>query len=396
MQILFVCQEYPPAARPGGIGGYVECMAAALASRGHQVHVLSCEFRQKKSDSVERGVQVHRRPLLPLRYLHRLLPQTLTRLRVAASNYYWFKRLETSFDVVEYPEWMAEGLFFSLLRPSATVAELHTPLSILGKHFGYRANLDFKLGCLMEKCGVRRADKVSSPSQLLVDELAGSGWLQGRLPEVIPYPIEGERWGTSVPVSLTEPRLLFIGRLERRKSPETVVEAVNILKPEFPQLHASFAGCGNGTREGLPYDEWVKKLAGPGNGCEFLGVVPRDQLPSLISKARVVVLPATFDNFPVTVLEALASGRPVVVSTKTGMASLVCDNGAGKAVPVGDPAAMAAAVRPYLADASYAARAGEQARNLVRNFFDPDHVAGQRELLYRQAHAEFKAREGRN
>lgn len=210
---------------------------------------------------------------------------------------------------------------------------------------------------------------------------------------MIPLPVECGQWGDTTPVSQTGPTLLFLGRLEARKSPETIVQAVRILKPEFPGISAVFAGCGNGTREGLPYAEWVKKLAGPDDGCEFLGVVPHARLPELISNARIVVLPATFDNFPVAVLEALAAGRPVVVSTTTGMASLICENGAGKAVPARDPVAMAEALRPFLSDPAYAATAGERARYLVRDLLDPGRIARERERLYCEAHAQFNRRE---
>ncbi len=397
LRILFLSQEYPPQSDWGGIGSYLYALAPALIARGHQVHVLCCVEGQNSSDSVDRGVRVHRRGLLQrprtLRLLHRVLraPQTVKRLWLALSNYYWYRRLETAFDVMEYPDWLAEGLLFAWRRPIAAVAELHTPLPVIGKYLKYPHSRDFRWACGLERSAVTRADVLSSPSRLLVSELSGSNWLRHRNPEVLPLPVDWTTWSNIPPVSETEPTVLFVGRLELRKSPETIVRAVDLLKSEALRARAVFAGGPNGLRDGLPYDKWLRGLAAAGDSCEFLGVVPRYQLPTVFSKARVLAAPSTFDNFPVAVLEAFASGRPVVVSETTGLASIVYDNRLGKVVPAGDPRALADALRPFLSDPGYAAEVGGRAMKFVRTLLDPDVIAGEREGLYSNALARFAA-----
>ena len=395
LRILFLSQEYPPETGWGGIGSYLHALAPALAARGHQVHVLSCAEGQKSSDSLDRGVHLHRRGLLQrprtLRLLHFLLraPQTVKRLWLALSNYYWYRRLDADFDVLEYPDWLAEGLLFAWRRPTATVAELHTPLPVIGKYLEYPRNRDFRWACRLEQSSVMRADAMSSPSRLLVNELSGINWLRSRNPEVLPLPTDWMTWANIRPVGETEPTVLFVGRLERRKSPETIIRALDLLKSEIPGPRAIFAGSSNGSRDGVPYDKWLKELAAEEGSCELLGSVSRGQLADVMAGARVLAAPSTFDNFPVAVLEALASGRPVVVSETTGMAAMIRDNQLGAVVPAGDPRALAGALRPFLSDAAHAAEVGRRAADFVRSLLDPDVIAGERENLYTRAITSF-------
>src|SRR5688572_21973477 len=97
----------------GGIGSYVESMARALVLRGHEVHVLSCVQGQATDDRIREGVHLHRRGvhrLLPK--IRRRIPSTALRIEGAISCYIEFVRLAVEIDVVEAPDWMAEGWAF--------------------------------------------------------------------------------------------------------------------------------------------------------------------------------------------------------------------------------------------------------------------------------------------
>ena len=78
----------------------------------------------------------------------------------------------------------------------------------------------------------------------------------------------------------------------------------------------------------------------------------------------------------------MAGGRPVVCTSNTGLAEILDGSGAGAVVPPDDPGALAAALRPYLADASLAAEAGTRGRELVRRICSPDRIAAERERCY--------------
>ena len=101
--------------------------------------------------------------------------------------------------------------------------------------------------------------------------------------------------------------------------------------------------------------------------------------------ARVVVLASRYENFPMTALEAMAGGRPVVTTARTGIAELIRDSGAGMVVPADRPGELARALRPLLVDRELAAAAGARGRALVREHCAPERIAREREACYREA-----------
>jgi glycogen synthase len=398
MKILFLSMEYPPETGGGGIGSYVATIAPALAARGHEVHVLSCVSRQSSSDTMDRGVWVHRRPQIRVkgssRVFGRMFPETVPRLLTPASTFVHYRRIGVRFDVIEAPEWMAEGLFLARTRPLVT--HLHTPVHLTSHHNGRGTGEDVRAADRLERLSARRAALVTAPSRLLVRQLDRSGWLNGSPTRVVPYPIDLERWSSCPPVGSTGPTVLAVGRLEARKSPETLVDAAAELAPTIPGLEVVFVGRSSGTREGRSYRAWLEDRARrEGAPCRFVEYVPRGDLAEWYGRARVVALPSRFDNYPMVGLEAMASGRPMVCTTQTGMAELIVGSGAGAVVPPLDAEALAAGLRPYLVDASTAVRAGETARAVVTESCAPAVVAEERERCYMAAIEKWNSANGR-
>ncbi len=411
LRLLFIMSEYPLQAGGtggGGIGSYGGIIAPALAERGHEVHVLSCKYGQEPSDYFDHGVWVHRRGQISLRrgYLKvaqqpvqtvtpsvRKAPsafpptETTQRMRGAASDYLAYRRLKLKFDVIECPDWGAEGLFFALFRPAPLVVPVHNPF-IVSQHFvsnGAPLGWDGRMASTLERYAVHRADVVTSASQLMVKELNRLGWLRKKRVEIIPYAIDWQSWCAVKPVSTTSPVVLFIGRLDRLKAPELLIEAVGMLRETMPEVRAIFIGKSNGERDGVPYVEWLKGLAEKAGGCEFVGEVPREALPQYLEQARVVAVPSQFESFSLVAAEAMSAGRPVVLTESTGISELVREFGGGQVVSNGNAAALAEALQPYLSDAKRAAEVGDRGRQLVQWFCDPAIVAAQRERAYRNA-----------
>jgi glycogen synthase len=398
LKVLFLSMEYPPETGGGGIGSYVATVAPALVARGHEVHVLSCVSRQPPSDTMDRDVWIHRRPQIRVkgssRLLGRMWPETVPRILTAISTFVHYRRLGIRFDVIEGPEWMAEGLFLTRTRPFVT--HLHTPIHLTARHNGQQMTRDVRIADRLERLSVRRAAIVTTPSQLLVRRLARSGWLNGRPPRLVRNPVDLELWTSCASVARTTPAVLAVGRLEALKSPETLVDAAEKLAPIVPELEVIFVGRSNGSREGQEYRRWLEDRARRnGAPCRFVESVPRAGLLDWYGKARVVALPSRFDNFPMVGLESMAAGRAVVCTSETGLAELVAGSGAGTVVPPGHPEALAAALRPYLVDRSVAVRAGQTAREIVVEQCAPAAVAEEREGCYLEAIERWKLVNGK-
>jgi glycosyltransferase involved in cell wall biosynthesis len=157
------------------------------------------------------------------------------------------------------------------------------------------------------------------------------------------------------------PRLISVGQLD----PETFAELVIV---------------GDGPdREGVEAE-----LNRPSLGrARLLG--ERDDVPGLLSDADVFVLASRSEGLPLSVIEAMAAGLPVVASDVGGLRELVRDGETGVLVPPGDPAALADALRPLLADHELRRRLGSAGRERATALFD---LSG-----FRRAHLELYRRE---
>ena len=253
LSILFLSTEYPPETGWGGIGTYTYNMAKALAKRGHEVHVLSVAPRQPERDYLDGLVHVHRFPQRELWKLRRLrsAPMPLPHLEKALSTYMAHRRLGIEFDVVEYPEWSAEGLFFSLRRDKPTVAHLHTSLAINLQISGLCESTPSRLADYLEGLSVRRADGITSPSRALAAWSAQRFGLGNRAIAVIPYPAPTQELTSDD--ALEHPQrahVLFVGRLEFRKNPEVIVRAAKLVREKIPSAEFMFVG-GSQVRNGM-------------------------------------------------------------------------------------------------------------------------------------------------
>jgi glycosyltransferase involved in cell wall biosynthesis len=385
MRILFVCGEYPLVG--GGFGSYVRSLAPALAARGHEVHVLSCLGGQARRDYREGGVWVHERGKAMLRLgVRRLLggQDTWDRLVSAVSCWLEQLRLRIRFDVIEIADFGGEGLLLGGRR-RPVVAHLHGPLTLTHQYSGAERGRDTRVADWLERTTVARADLVTSPSNLVSRDLRGAGWLRGDPPRTVRNPIDLEQWADIPPLEDARPLVLAVGRVEPLKGSDLLVRAAVTLAREVDGVEVAFIGRSSGEREGLQYRDWVQKLAAElGAPCRFVEQVPRSDLRGWYASARVVAVPSLYESLSMTGLEAMASGRPVVCSSRTGIAELLSGSRAGAVVAPGSSELLAEALLPYIIDPGLARLAGECGRRLMRATCSPELIAEERERCYRE------------
>ena len=174
------------------------------------------------------------------------------------------------------------------------------------------------------------------------------------------------------------PFLLFIGRINWKKGLDRLIAAL----PDIPECRLVIAG---NDEEGLQRTlEAQSAAAGVRDRVAFVGPVHGGDKAALLRHARMLVLPSHSENFGNVVLEAMASGRPVVVTPGVGAADIVRESGAG-AVLEGDPAILAAGIRRLLADPVALDDMGRKGREFVRHRYSWDTVCLRMEEAYRQA-----------
>ncbi len=153
--------------------------------------------------------------------------------------------------------------------------------------------------------------------------------------------------------------VLYLGELEPRKHPLTAVEAVERARADGAPLVLLVAGTG-------PQEEAVR--ARTGSGVRALGY--RDDPQRLFSAADVFVMPSEREGLSLAVLEAMGSGLATVVSDGAGNPEAVDD--AGVVTPLGDTAALAAAMGELACDRGLRERLGRAARERVEGLFSAE------------------------
>ncbi len=169
----------------------------------------------------------------------------------------------------------------------------------------------------------------------------------------------------------------FAGRLTAQKSLGRALEAVAGAEG------VSLAIAGDGPdRESL---EARARQLGIESRVRFLGAQPRERILELFRAADATILSSSWENFPHTVVEALAVGTPVLAMEAGGVAEVVRDGVNGLLVPAGDTTALVEAVRRYFADPALRERLRGRAASSVADY-STERVLGRLEdVLHRVA-----------
>jgi glycosyltransferase involved in cell wall biosynthesis len=174
------------------------------------------------------------------------------------------------------------------------------------------------------------------------------------------------------------PRLVAVGRLKAPKDFSTLVRAVAVLSPEsFDDVLI--------VGEGPDRPELERALSFRGLDRRIRLLGERADVPALLADADVFVLSSRSEGLPLSVLEAMAAGLPVVASDVGGVHELVVGGETGLLVRPGDPDELAAALRALLADRELRRRLGDAGRARAEALFDL--------ASFRRAHVELYRRE---
>lgn len=138
-------------------------------------------------------------------------------------------------------------------------------------------------------------------------------------------------------------RVLCIGRLSEQKGQLLLVEAVGALLAEGTPIELVLAGEG----PFRPLIEAAVERVGAQDAVQITGWIDTDRVRDELRRARVLVMPSFAEGLPVAIMEALATGRPVVTTSIAGIPELV-DDRCGWLVPAGSVDALTAALREAL------------------------------------------------
>jgi glycosyltransferase involved in cell wall biosynthesis len=189
---------------------------------------------------------------------------------------------------------------------------------------------------------------------------------------------------TGTDTSGTVPEVLFLARLHERKRPEVFAEAALSLLRSGVKARFAVVGPPAGAEVGV--DAIIAQARSEGFGENSIRREPAvepDRTGARMSCASVYVLPSVREPFPMTVLEAMMLGIPVIVRPDNGLADFVEAHRCGAVVDDG-PEAFAHAIFDMLADPSGARAMGRRARSAAESAFGIARVGEELEQTYRE------------
>jgi glycosyltransferase involved in cell wall biosynthesis len=221
---------------------------------------------------------------------------------------------------------------------------------------------------------LRRAAHVFCPSAYL-RQLAISWGVDPSRVSVLPNPAPSlpelpPRAELKRAFGLNGATIAFAGRLTAQKSLSRALEAVGAADG----VRLVIAGDGP---DRAPLEAQARRL-GLEDRVSFLGPQPRERVVELFHAADATILTSSWENFPHTVVEALAVGTPVLAMEAGGVGEVVQDGVNGLLVPAGDTFALAEAVRRYFANADLRERLRAHAAASV-DAYAPERIFGELE-----------------
>lgn len=346
MKIAFVSRELHPLGG-GGIGVQVAGACAALAGHAEVTVVTSSTHRAAHRRLEAAGV-----PILPdgvrLAFVEEPGEDDV-------GSYYGGFHLysarvwevlrdlypERGPDLVEFPDFMAEGLVTiqarrahdPLLRDTEVCLRLHTSAemcSVLNGHLDDSFQTDMVVAA--ERYALGHADRLIAPGAGVRDTYTR---FYGDAPtalapfaEAPPVLPDAPAGPSSPPPPGEEVRFLFLGRFERRKGPHQLVRAFTGLSRDDWRLTL----VGGDTRTaplGTSLRATLELAAGADTRIEILDELPRDRLGELIHHHHVVVIPSLWECWASVALEALAQNRPLLATPVGGLPEMLQDDDAG-------------------------------------------------------------------
>jgi len=259
----------------------------------------------------------------------------------------------------------------------ARAARLPVVLHIHGDHFA-----DFHDKSEASAALVRHAFERSALVLALSERARRSfdEWTGGRArTEVLYNPVLLDGVGTGRPLA-EPPVILFMGLVGDRKGVFDLVAVIPEILAAAPGTRFVFGGNGEVDRLRAAI-----AAAGVEGSCEVLGWVAGAAKVRAFERASIYCLPSYSEGLPVSVLEAMAAGLPVVSTAIAGTPEAVRDGESGFLITPGDRAALAERLCCLASDASLRASMGQAGRALAEARFGSEAIAGRLRKLWESA-----------
>lgn len=385
MKILFATDQYLPT--PGGISVVTERLTHALSEKGHSVAIIAPSTSWKFRRETKNGITIYR--------MQSILVHKAKQIRFSPKFFYKKKieyivdtfkpdivHIETPNDIASTTVEVAKKRNIPIIAtchimPENISGALPFLPSQIGKMFGnlYMKQLiqvfnkvDFVTAPTMTGIAILRAHEIKPQTEAVSN---GIDLQQFAIPPKEQQEVLREKYHLP-----TVPIVLYIGRLDKEKRVEILIESLSYLKNTI-QFHVVIAGKGEEMKELL---ELVQKL-GMVDRVSFIGFVEESDLPKLYALASVFVMPSTAELQSLVTMEAMALGLPVIGARAGALPYLIKPNQNGFLFEPDNPEDLAKKLQLILEDKTVQRSMGKQSLELIKEH-DIRHIVKEMESLY--------------
>lgn len=341
---------------PGGVSEHIGHLRNEFIKLGHEVVVMAPRSKSGGLEVNDGFYGIGRTVSIPGN-------GSRVRLTFDVTLYAAVKELmrKEQFDVVHFHEPLTPVLPYMVLlnSKSVNVATFHAARDSNPWYATFKPYMSFVLNrvdakiCVSEPARDNISEHFDGPYQIVPNGIDVSRYNGGV--ERFPWANDGR------------PRILFVGRFdETRKGFKYLLRAMPLVRQQFPGARLVVVGMGERDKfESTIEREQIR-------GVDFVGFVPREELPRYYASCDIFCAPSIArESFGIVLLEAMASGKPVVATSIPGYESVMTNQREGLMVEPKNPSALAVALVRLLADRELRCRLAEHGRATAEHYAWP-------------------------
>lgn len=342
---------------PGGVVSHISSLEYYFTRMGHVVKIIA-PASKSVTDYGDRFIAIGKPRPIPT-------SGSIARITISLNLTHKIKEVleREKFDIIHLHEPLAPTMCITVLRLSNTVniGTFHATES----RPSYRWTKPIFMSGLYKKWFKKLDGRiaVSKPAMDFINKHFPSSY------DIIPNGIDLEHFSPDVaPIPALQDdkiNILFVGRLEKRKGLEYLFKAYRLIKPDCPDCRLIIVGPGTRLR-----GKFEKDVAELGlKDVIFTGNVDYQELARYYRTADIFCAPATgHESFGIVLLEAMATGKPVIASNISGYASVVTHESEGLLVPPKQEVPLAQAIARLMKDEPLRLKMGEKGRSKAADY----------------------------
>lgn len=388
MNICLLCRNFYKDV--GGIETFTLNFSKALVNAGHTVHVLTEDKGDFNRQEFGAQLLIHHvvfndHPFPGAWTIEKVVPLEEWRYSRAVAQAIDAVNEQSPLDVIETFDYFRQGFAYTKRRDRIPVF-----LRLHGWFFNRTdgrvdpwPTLSFKerISWRMHRNTLLRADGVAAVAADTAD-FAKKIWKITREIKIIYNAVDANRFS---PEGEKDPsQVLFSGRLIPRKGIDALSQAMPLVIKECPNVKLAVAGTDALNEAGRKNSEVLREQIGSKH-FQYLGQLPEDDLRSWLRKSSILIMPSLDEAFPLSALEAMASGCALVASTAGGLKELVRHEDDGLLIKPGDASMLAKAIIRLLKDPGLCQKLATKGMEKVRTDYSYEKLVKNSIDSYRDA-----------